>query len=96
MRVESGKIEGPFVLGHDLELRGMVTEHLTVRTGVVLILHGMVAGDLVVEAGATVNILGMVTGTVFNEGGNVTIAGTVGRLAGPYPCSVSPGAVVQS
>lgn len=96
MKVESGKIEGPFALGHDLELRGMVTERLTVKNGVVLILRGMVAGDLVVEAGATADVQGMVTGTVFNEGGDVTVTGTVGRLAGSHPCSVSPGAVVQS
>lgn len=94
MEEERGKIEGPFVLDHDLELRGMVTDRLTVKSGVVLILRGMVTGDLIVEAGARADVHGMVNGTVFNEGGEVTIWGKVDRLAGPYPCSVEPGAVV--
>nr|WP_137830242.1 hypothetical protein [Methylobacterium sp. L1A1] len=94
MDEEWGEIEGLVILDRDLELQGIVTSRLTVKSGVVLILREIVTGDLIVEAGARADVHGVVNGTVFNEGGEVTIWENVDRLGGPYSCSVEPGAIV--
>jgi cytoskeletal protein CcmA (bactofilin family) len=81
MREFHGKIEGPFSIEEDLTLHGMITAGATVQSGVVLHLHGTITGDLTVERGGQAIIHGTVNGTVFNNGGDVSILGTVDDVA---------------
>jgi cytoskeletal protein CcmA (bactofilin family) len=70
-------IEGLLSVEEDVSFSGLITGGAMVRSGVVLELHGMVLGDLTVERGGEAIIHGTVRGTVLNEGGWVSIFGTV-------------------
>ena len=116
MRKIRDKIEGPYLIDEDTVLAGMVTQTLTIDSGINFDLRGMVAGNLIVGTGSTVEIYGMVTGnlivragsivgiygmvigTVINEGAEITIYGTVGKITDHdenFRTQITSGAVVK-
>lgn len=97
MQIENGKIEGDVELKGKLQLNGMITGSATVLDGAVMHLHGMVLKDLTVEQGADVVVRGMVNGTVTNNGGKLSVHGTVGavsELSGET--YIAPNAIVKN
>jgi hypothetical protein len=77
MRAVHETIEGPFAIGEDLAVYGLITQGAVLQSGVKLILHGTIAGDLTVEPGARAIIHGTVAGRIYNKGGRVEIFGMV-------------------
>lgn len=77
MRTEHGKIEGDIEIVSELRMHGMFSGKVTVKSGGFLILHGIANKDLVVEHGAVVEVHGMVAKNVINNGGKLSVTGTV-------------------
>jgi hypothetical protein len=77
-------------------IQGMVTGSVFVSNGASLTLQGMVTGSVYVLPGGRADIMGMVSHDVVNQGGVVTIEGTVSgkskRFAGST--TIASGAVV--
>lgn len=87
---ESGRIDGPLVVDHDLVLSGMATGPVTVTAGAKLCLSGSATAGLHVLAGAhadvngtlqgplrcagTVDLTGMINGPIIVEVGGTVMA----------------------
>jgi hypothetical protein len=81
MLTEYGKIEENIVITQEIALHGMIVGNAIVKSGGILHLHGMVTKDLIVEKGGKVFLYGTVSGDTWNQGGELSISGTVvGRL----------------
>ncbi|EQB29840.1 hypothetical protein M529_22700 [Sphingobium ummariense RL-3] len=89
LRAVHENIEGPFAIGEDLAVYGLVTAGATLRSGVKLILHGTIAGDLVIEPGSRAIIHGTVAGRIRNEGGRVEVFGMVDAVENLSPDAAS-------
>lgn len=89
MKAVHDKIEGPFAIGEDLAVYGLITGGATLQGGVKLILHGTIAGDLIVEPGSRAIIHGTVAGRVRNEGGRAEIFGMIDAVENLSPDAVS-------
>lgn len=51
MRAVHETIEGPFAIGEDLAVYGLITQGAALQGGVKMVLHGTIGGDLTVEPG---------------------------------------------
>lgn len=85
MKAVHDSIEGPFAIGEDLAVYGLITQGATLQGGVKLILHGTIAGDLIIERGARAIIHGTVAGRVCNDGGHAEIFGMVDAVENLSP-----------
>jgi hypothetical protein len=85
MRAVHENIDGPFTIGEDLAVYGLITQGATLQGGVKLILHGTIAGDLIIERGARAIIHGTVAGRVCNDGGRAEIFGMVDTVENLSP-----------
>lgn len=94
MKHLNGTIQGNWQATEDTEFHGIVTGNAKVLRGVSVAFHGLVSGDLWVEQAARVEVHGTVVGAVVNEGGQVTVWGTVGRIRGDN-VSIMDGASVR-
>lgn len=89
--------EGNLRLAEDIELFGLVTGSVTVPSGICLLLYGGISGDLIVEQTAEATVHGTVGGSLINNGGEVQVFGTVGRiLDGTGRTRVEPNAVIKN
>jgi len=77
MKTEHGKIDGDIEITSRLKMHGVFAGNVTIKDGGYLILHGMAAKSVYVEPGAVVEIPGMVAGDVTNNGGRLSITGTI-------------------
>jgi hypothetical protein len=96
IRVKFGKTEGDVRVtsGGKLIAGGVIAGTLTVESGGYALIIGTVGG-LVIEPGAKAKLPGMCTGDVTNNGGDLTIRGTVhGALHGRSITRVKPGAKI--
>ncbi|MGX9791813.1 DUF3887 domain-containing protein [Mycobacterium sp. MMS18-G62] len=96
IRVKFGKTEGDVRVtrGGKLVAGGFIAGTLTVESGGYAYILGMVGG-LVMEPGARAKLPGMCTGDVSNDGGDLTISGTVsGALHGRSTTRVKPRAKI--
>jgi hypothetical protein len=94
VRARVGKTMGDVRVtsGGKLLAVGFIAGTVTVESGGYALIVGMVGG-LVVQPGAKVNLPGMCTGDATNNGGDLTIRGTVrGTLHGRSLTRVMPGA----
>lgn len=96
-RIKVGKTEGDVRVtgGGKLIAGGFIAGTLTVASGGYALILGMVGG-LVIEPGAKAKLAGVCTGDVTNNGGQLTIRGTVkGALHGRSNTRVMPGAKIE-
>ena len=63
-----------------LTLNGMVVGNVNISDNSTGFIHGMIIGDITILPGARADIHGTVNGTVYNQGGDVAVYGTVGRI----------------
>ena len=89
MRAVHENIAGPFSIGEDLAVYGLIPQGATLQGGVKLTLHGTIAGDLTVEPAARAIIHGTVAGRVYNKGGRVEIFGMVDAVEDLAPDAVT-------
>lgn len=89
MRAVYENIDGPFAIGEDLAVYGLIIQGATLRSGVRLILHGTIVGDLIIEPGARAIIHGTVAGRIRNEGGRVEVFGMVDAVENLSPDAAS-------
>jgi cytoskeletal protein CcmA (bactofilin family) len=61
----------------ELILHGMIEGNVYVSAGAIFVVNGMVIGNIVVEPGGKAIIRGYVIGSVTNQGGVLSIFGTV-------------------
>lgn len=78
MDVLNGRIAGPLIVRHTVELGGQIDSGVTVNSGATFFIRGLVGGCLRVRKGAKAVVRGIVAGDVdVEEGGNVEIYGCV-------------------
>lgn len=90
----SDHLRGRRTIDSDIEFNGLLDGDVVVLKGGHLQLTGTVNGDVIVEDEGSANIRGTVNGTVINNGGEVSIFGTVRAVSGTHPSHIDPNARV--
>lgn len=66
--MENRKIEGNYIANEDEQFRGMITENLTIKSGVKFVNRGIICKDVIIEENAFFYNRGTVNGNVIGEG----------------------------
>jgi len=85
MRAVHETIEGPFAIGEDLAVYGLITQGAARQGGGKMVLHGTIGGDHTGEPGARAIIHGTVAGRIYNKGGRVELFGMAAAVENLSP-----------
>jgi hypothetical protein len=77
MRTITERIRGETIIREETQIQGIVNGRVYVDRGGNLLHQGMIIGTVTVEKGSEANIFGFVKGDVINNGGKLTVFGTV-------------------
>ena len=72
-----GKIDHDLIVDYELRIRGQINGIVTVEKKGFLILNGQINGNLIINDSGQCDLHGMVNGNVENNGGNLSVFGTI-------------------